>query len=52
MGQDAVKMLNEAIKRRGDLDVDVIAVLNDTTGKEYWCLVWKNKSCACLKIGG
>lgn len=32
VGQDAVKMLNDAIHRRGDLDVDVIAVLNDTTG--------------------
>ena len=32
VGQDAVKMLNKAIHRRGDLDVDVIAVLNDTTG--------------------
>lgn len=28
----AVKMLNDAIHRRGDLDVDVVAVLNDTTG--------------------
>ena len=25
-------MLNDAIHRRGDLDVNVIAVLNDTTG--------------------
>lgn len=32
VGEDAVKMLNDAIHRRGDLDVDVIAVLNDTTG--------------------
>ena len=32
VGRDAVLMLNEAIHRRGDLDVDVVAVLNDTTG--------------------
>lgn len=32
VGEDAVKMLNEAIQRRGDLNVDVVAVLNDTTG--------------------
>jgi len=32
VGEDAVRMLNEAIHRRGDLDVDVIAVLNDATG--------------------
>ncbi len=25
-------MLNDAIHRRGDMQVDVIAVLNDTTG--------------------
>ena len=33
VGEDAVKMLNDAIHRRKDTDVDVIAVLNDTTGK-------------------
>ncbi|KAK2715277.1 hexokinase-2-like isoform X2 [Artemia franciscana] len=32
VGEDAVKMLNEAIQRRGDLEVEVVAVLNDTTG--------------------
>lgn len=35
VGEDAVKMLNDAIHRRGDTDVNVIAVLNDTTGKDY-----------------
>ncbi len=34
VGEDAVKMLNDAIHRRGDTDVDVIAVLNDTTGND------------------
>lgn len=32
VGEDAVKMLNEAIQRRADLEVKVVAVLNDTTG--------------------
>ncbi|XP_076317371.1 hexokinase-4-like isoform X2 [Tachypleus tridentatus] len=32
VGEDAVKMLNDAIERRGDLKVDVVAVVNDTTG--------------------
>lgn len=32
VGEDAVRMLNEAIQRRGDLDITVTAILNDTTG--------------------
>jgi hexokinase len=32
VGRDAVEMLNEAIRRRGDLKVEVKALLNDTTG--------------------
>ncbi|XP_066907522.1 hexokinase [Halyomorpha halys] len=32
VGQDVVKMLNEAIKKVSDLDVPVVAVLNDTAG--------------------
>ena len=32
VGQDAVKMLNEAIERHGNLNVKVIAILNDATG--------------------
>ena len=32
VGQDAVKMLNDAIKRQGNLKVNVIAILNDATG--------------------
>lgn len=33
VGRDAVQMLREAINRRGDTHVEVLAVLNDTTGK-------------------
>ena len=32
IGQDVVKMLNESIAKVGDLDVNVVAILNDTTG--------------------
>ncbi|XP_071439934.1 hexokinase-4-like [Hetaerina americana] len=32
VGRDAVQMLKDAIHRRGDLNVEVQAVLNDTTG--------------------
>ncbi|XP_020706631.1 hexokinase-1-like [Athalia rosae] len=32
VNQDAVKLLREALQRRGDTKVNVLAVLNDTTG--------------------
>ena len=32
IGQDVVKMLNESIEKVGDLNVNVVAILNDTTG--------------------
>ena len=32
VGEDVVKMLNDAIKKRTDLTCEVIALLNDTTG--------------------
>lgn len=32
VGQDAGRLLEEAITRRGDIHVDVVAILNDTTG--------------------
>lgn len=32
-GQDVVQLLREAIERRGDNHVEVVAILNDTTGK-------------------
>lgn len=43
VGEDAVKMLNDAIHRRGDMDVDVVAVLNDTTGRA-------NTECMLIRI--
>ncbi|KAG0425965.1 hypothetical protein HPB47_026896, partial [Ixodes persulcatus] len=32
VGQDAVQMLKDAIDRQGDMDIDIVAVVNDTTG--------------------
>lgn len=32
VGQDVVLLLQEAIKRRGDIDVECVALLNDTVG--------------------
>jgi hexokinase len=34
---DVVQMLREACIRRGDIDIDVVAVLNDTTGTMLAC---------------
>ncbi len=43
-GEDVVKLLKEAIVRRGDIRVDVAAILNDTTGCLMSC-AWKNPKC-------
>jgi hexokinase len=43
-GHDVVKMLQDAIKRRGDVEIDVLAVLNDTTGTLMSC-AYKNPEC-------
>lgn len=32
VGEDAVQMLKDAIDRRGGMDIDIVAVVNDTTG--------------------
>ena len=31
-GEDVVRMLQEALERRGDVRIEVCAILNDTTG--------------------
>lgn len=36
-GEDVVDLLRAAIKRRGDLDIDVLAIMNDTTGTLMSC---------------
>ncbi|VEN40540.1 unnamed protein product [Callosobruchus maculatus] len=42
IGNDVVTLLNEAIDRRGDVLIEVTAILNDTTGTLMSC-AWKNK---------
>ncbi|CAD5206688.1 unnamed protein product [Bursaphelenchus okinawaensis] len=44
IGQDVVQMLREACIRRGDIDIDVVAVLNDTTGTMMAC-AFKENTC-------
>ncbi|XP_029460023.1 hexokinase-2 [Rhinatrema bivittatum] len=36
-GKDVVSLLRKAIKRRGDFDIDVVAVVNDTVGTMMTC---------------
>lgn len=43
-GADVVHLLQEAIKRRGDVEIEVMAVLNDTTGTLMSC-AYKNPEC-------
>ena len=38
-GEDVVQLLSEAIERRGDVKIEVCAILNDTTGNEVF-IVW------------
>ncbi|XP_017780515.1 PREDICTED: hexokinase type 2 isoform X1 [Nicrophorus vespilloides] len=47
IGQDVVQLLKDAIARRGDIQITVCAILNDTTGTLMSC-AWKNHDC---KIG-
>lgn len=41
---DVVELLEDALKRRGDVQIDVCAILNDTTGTLMSC-AWKNHNC-------
>ncbi|XP_032814349.1 hexokinase-1-like [Petromyzon marinus] len=36
-GQNVVKMLRDAIQRRGDFEIDIVAVVNDTVGTMMTC---------------
>ncbi|VDM46907.1 unnamed protein product [Toxocara canis] len=44
VGQDIVQLLREACERRNDIDVDVVAVLNDTVGTLLAC-AFKENTC-------
>jgi len=43
-GEDVVTKLKEAIARRGDVNINIYAILNDTTGTLMSC-AWKNHNC-------
>uniref|UniRef100_A0A8C7EZG2 Hexokinase-2 n=1 Tax=Oncorhynchus kisutch TaxID=8019 RepID=A0A8C7EZG2_ONCKI len=36
-GRDVVSLLRKAIKKRGDFDIDIVAVINDTVGTMMTC---------------
>ncbi|XP_076053337.1 hexokinase A isoform X2 [Oratosquilla oratoria] len=50
-GRDVVELLKQAIARRGDVQIKVYAVLNDTTGTLMSC-AWKNHNCRIGLIVG
>merc|ERR1712179_746679 len=43
-GEDVVILLQEALERRGDVKIEVCAILNDTTGCLMSC-AWKDNRC-------
>lgn len=51
VGEDVVQALKDAIARRGDVQIDVCAILNDTTGTLMSC-AWKNHNCRIGLIVG
>lgn len=51
IGKDVVQLLREAVKRRGNVDIDVVAVVNDTTGTLMSC-AHKNRDCRLGLIVG
>uniref|UniRef100_A0A1I8A7H2 Hexokinase n=1 Tax=Steinernema glaseri TaxID=37863 RepID=A0A1I8A7H2_9BILA len=50
-GEDVVQLLHDACARRNDIDIDVVAVLNDTTGTLMACAYLEN-SCQIGVIVG
>ncbi|KAK4320248.1 hypothetical protein Pmani_008859 [Petrolisthes manimaculis] len=50
-GNDVVELFNQAISRRGDIKINLCAVLNDTTGTLMSC-AWKNHNCRIGLIVG
>ncbi|XP_060052799.1 hexokinase HKDC1 [Erinaceus europaeus] len=50
-GEDVVDMLREAIKRRNEFDLDIVAVVNDTVGTMMTC-GYENPNCEIGLIAG
>ncbi|KAM9366707.1 hexokinase HKDC1-like [Symphorus nematophorus] len=50
-GHDVVSMLQEAIKRRNDFDLDIVAVVNDTVGTMMSC-AYEDPQCEVGLIAG
>ncbi|XP_021340978.1 hexokinase type 2-like isoform X2 [Mizuhopecten yessoensis] len=50
-GEDIVRLLHEAIQRRGDIEVECLAVINDTVGALMSC-AHSNRKCAVGLILG
>ncbi|XP_045467648.1 hexokinase type 2 isoform X1 [Harmonia axyridis] len=51
VGQDVVQLLLDAIERRGDIKISVMAILNDSTGTLMSC-AWLNRNCRIGLIVG
>ncbi|KAG8435281.1 hypothetical protein GDO86_013290 [Hymenochirus boettgeri] len=50
-GQDVVDMLREAIKRRNEFDLDIVAIVNDTVGTMMTC-GYEDQNCEVGFIAG
>ncbi|XP_058908708.1 hexokinase HKDC1 isoform X2 [Kogia breviceps] len=50
-GEDVVDMLREAIKRRNEFDLDIVAVVNDTVGTMMTC-GYEDRNCEVGLIAG
>ncbi|XP_004846239.1 putative hexokinase HKDC1 isoform X1 [Heterocephalus glaber] len=50
-GEDVVDMLREAIKRRNEFDLDIVAVVNDTVGTMMTC-AYEDPNCEIGLIAG
>uniref|UniRef100_A0A4W5RPC7 hexokinase n=1 Tax=Hucho hucho TaxID=62062 RepID=A0A4W5RPC7_9TELE len=50
-GNDVVEMLREAIKRRNEFDLDIVAVVNDTVGTMMTC-AYEDPKCEIGLIAG
>lgn len=52
IGQDVVQLLNDSLSKRGDIKVNLVAVLNDTTGTLVSCAFEHHHNCCVGMILG